>query len=153
MDDLRRMLAERACERLIMEYARRVDHGESSRIADLFTADGRWEGTGLVLEGGDAIRTWFTKREGLTRRVSRHLCVNVAVDVLGDEEARSSCILVNYRHDRAEGDLTLPAPAAVPKFVGECHDRFRRTDDGWRFASRRVEVAFARAPTAPAAAG
>lgn len=32
----------------------------------------------------------------------------------------------------------------MPKYVGECHDRFRRTDGGWRFASRRVEVAFRR---------
>ncbi|MCW3011561.1 MAG: nuclear transport factor 2 family protein [Solirubrobacterales bacterium] len=145
MDDLQRIVAERACERLLVDYCRLVDFGQASRIANLFTEDGRWEGTDLVLGGREEIRAWFTKREQLTRRVSRHLCTNVGVDVLSASEAESRCFLVNYRHDRAEGDLTMPAPMAVPKFVGELHDTFRRTHDGWRFASRRVDVAFARA--------
>lgn len=144
MDDLERLLAERACERLIMEYARRVDFGNASGIADLFVGDGRWQGTDLVLEGQDEIRGWFTERESVTRRVSRHLCVNVMVDVLSPDEAESLCFLVNYRHDRREGDVSSPVPIEVPKYLGELHDRFRRTPDGWRFASRRVEVAFVR---------
>lgn len=145
MDDLERMLAERACERLIVDYCRLVDFGRAGEIADLFTEDGRWEGTELVLAGRAEIRAWFTEREKLTRRVSRHLCVNVGVDVLDGGEAESSCLLVNYRHDRSEGDQTMPAPMAVPKFVGELTDRFRRMPEGWRFSSRRVDVAFARA--------
>ena len=52
--------------------------------------------------------------------------------------------MVNYRHDRAEGDATMPVPAHAPKYVGACHDRFALTDDGWRFTHRRVEVAFVR---------
>ena len=144
MDDVERLLAERACERLIMEYARRVDFGNASGIADLFTVDARWEGTNLLLDGQDEIRAWFTKREAVTRRVSRHLCVNVMVDVLSRDEAQAMSLLVNYRHDRREGDTTLPVPVEVPKYIGELHDRFRRTPDGWRFSGRRVELAFVR---------
>lgn len=144
MDDLERLLAERACERLIMEYCRRVDFGNASAIADLFAEDGTWKGTDLFLDGQDEIRRWFSDRERLTRRVSRHLCVNVIVDVLSPDEAKSLCFLVNYRHDRREGDQSLPVPMEVPKYLGELHDRFRRTPDGWRFAERRVEVAFVR---------
>jgi hypothetical protein len=95
MDDLERLLAERACERLIVEYCRLVDFGEAARIADLFTEGGVWSGVDLVLDG-------------------------------------------------REGDDTLPVPTEVPKFVGECRDAFRRTDDGWRFARRHVDVAFVR---------
>jgi hypothetical protein len=145
MEDFERVLAERACERLIVEYARRVDFGESRRIADLFTEDGRWEGTDLVLDGRAAIRDWFEERERLTRRVSRHVCTNIAVEVLSPAEARSLCYLVNYRHDRAEGDVAMPVPAEHPKYVGELRDTFRRTADGWRFSSRVVTVAFVRA--------
>lgn len=144
MDAVERLLAERACERLIMEYARRVDFGNASGIAELFTEDGRWEGTDLRLDGRDAIRAWFTEREQLTRRVSRHLCVNVMVDVLTADSARSVSFLVNYRHDRRDGDAAGPVPMEVPKYVGELHDEFRRTPDGWRFTHRRVEVAFLR---------
>jgi SnoaL-like domain len=92
MDELERLLAERACERLIIEYCRRVDFGNARLIADLFTEDGQWEG-------------------------------------------------VDHRR---EGDLSLPVPAESPKFVGELHDQFRRTADGWRFARRHVDVTFVR---------
>ncbi|MDO8212401.1 nuclear transport factor 2 family protein [Conexibacter sp. CPCC 206217] len=144
MTDLERVLAERACERLIVEYARRVDFGEASGIADLFTDDGRWQGTELVLDGREQIRAWFTRREGLARRVSRHVFTNLAVELLSADEAVATSYMVNYRHDRADGDTSLPVPARAPKYVGECHDRFRRTPDGWRFAERRVEVSFVR---------
>lgn len=144
MDELDRVLAERACERLIVEYARLVDYGNAAAIADLFTEDGTWEGTDLVLTGRDEIRAWFERRAGVSRRVSRHVCTNVGVDVVSPDEAESVCIMLNYRHDRREGDTSLPVPADHPKYVGELRDRFRRTPEGWRFSSRKVEVAFVR---------
>lgn len=143
MDELQRLLAERACERLINEYARRVDFGQASKIADLFTEDARWEGD-QVFEGRERIREWFEGRQGVTRRVSRHVCTNVMVEVLSPTEARSHCYMINYRHDRAEGDDSLPVPTEVPKYVGELHDTFRLTDEGWLFSGRRVTVAFLR---------
>lgn len=143
MNDLDRLLAERACERLIYEYSRRIDFGEGAAIADLFTADAVWEGD-ITLRGQDAIRSWFTERAALTRRVSRHLCTNVTIDVTAAGEASGSCYLVNFRHDRAEGDMALPVPADLPKYMGELHDTFRLTPGGWRFAARRVRVAFLR---------
>lgn len=149
MNELNRLLAERACERLIVEYTQRVDFGRAAEIADLFCADGEWQGTDLHLTGREQIRDWFTKRQGVTRRVSRHVCTNIAVDVVSEDEARSSCYMINYRHDRREGDLSLPVPAEVPKFIGELHDRFRREPEGWRFASRRVEVSFVRRRSRP----
>jgi SnoaL-like domain len=149
VNELDRMLAERACERLIVEYCRLVDFGQAGRIADLFTADGTWTGVDLQLNGREEIRQWFERREGLSRRVSRHVCTNVGVDVISPEEAESVCYLVNFRHDRRDGDDRTPVPAEVPKFVGECRDRFRRTDDGWRFSARQVEVAFVRASKRP----
>jgi ketosteroid isomerase-like protein len=144
MDELERLLAERACERLIVEYCRLVDFGEAARIADLFTEDGVWSGVDLVLDGREEIRAWFVKRQALERRVSRHICTNVGVDVVSPDEAHSVCYLVNYRHDRRDGDDAMPVPTEVPKFVGECRDAFRRTADGWRFARRHVDVAFVR---------
>lgn len=151
MDDVERMIAERSCERLLVDYAQLVDFGNASGIADLFTEDAVWSGTDLLLEGREAIREWFVKREGLARRVSRHVFTNVGIDVLNDDEATGVCYLINYRHDRQEGDLRMPAPGDVPKYVGECHDRFRRTSDGWRFTARHVDVAFARPSRRPSA--
>jgi len=148
MDDLERLLIERRCERLVFDYAAFVDFGEASRIADLFALDGVWEGEGIRMEGRDAIRNGFSRRQGVTRRVSRHVCTNVRIDVLGDDEARGVSYLINYRFDRREGDdPALPAPAGHPKFVGEYRDRFVRTPEGWRFAHRDCRLAFIRAPS------
>jgi hypothetical protein len=147
MDELARLLAERECERLIFRYCRLVDFGHAAQIADLFCPDGEWIGVDLHLRGRDEIRGWFTEREQLTRRVSRHLCVNVAVELVSADEAESLCYMVNYRHDSRDGDPELPVTLEVPKFVGELHDRFRRTEEGWRFARRRVELSFVRRRT------
>jgi hypothetical protein len=38
-DALSRLLDERACERLVIDYTHLVDFGEAARIADLFTED------------------------------------------------------------------------------------------------------------------
>jgi SnoaL-like domain len=152
MDDLARLLGERACERLLIEYCRLVDFGEAGRLADLFTEDGVWTADELVLDGRDAIRTHFLRRQGVVRRVSRHFLANVAVDLRSADEADGLCYFANYRHDRREGDESLPVPAGLPKYTGEYHDRFVRTADGWRFAHHRVTTSFLRPPT-PAPAG
>jgi ketosteroid isomerase-like protein len=144
MDELDRLLVERSCERLINEYSRLVDFGEAAAVADLFTEDARWQGTDLLLEGREEIRAWFTKREGVTRRVSRHVFTNVTVEVLSASEAKSLSYMINFRHDRAEGDETFPVPMEVPKWVGEAHDEFRLTEEGWRFSSRLVVPSFIR---------
>jgi hypothetical protein len=144
MDDLARLLVERECERLILRYCTLVDLGNASQIADLFCEDGEWIGVELHLRGQDEIRAWFTEREGLARRISRHVCTNILIDVLSEDEAESICFMADYRHDSRDGEPQLPVTLEVPKYLGELHDRFRRTPDGWRFARRRVEVSFVR---------
>jgi hypothetical protein len=145
MDALDRMLVERACERLIYEYSRLVDFGEAAAVASLFTEDGRWQGTELLLEGRGEIRAWFEKREAIGRRVSRHVFTNVLVDAVSETEAKSLSYMINFRHDRAEGDDSIPVPMEEPKWVAEVEDTFRLTpDEGWRFSSRYVKPAFMR---------
>ncbi|MCP5026345.1 MAG: nuclear transport factor 2 family protein [Actinomycetia bacterium] len=142
--ELARLLDERACERLINEYCQLVDHGDAPGIAELFTADGVWRSSeGLLMEGQDGIRAGFTRRQGVTRRQSRHLCMNVIIDVEGDD-ATGRCYLVNYRHDSETGEAEHPAPADIPKYVGEYLDRFVRTPDGWRLAERVFDMVFLR---------
>lgn len=144
MDALQEMKIERDCARLLNIYSHRVDFGEASRLADLFTEDGIWEADELVLSGRDAIRAHFLKREKVVRRVSRHFVTNVHIDVRSETEAVGISYFLNFRHDRQEGDLSLPVPAEVPKYSGEYRDEFRLTDEGWRFAVHHVDVAFLR---------
>jgi ketosteroid isomerase-like protein len=144
MDEvLQRMADERECERLVMRYTHLVDFGAAPGIADLFTADGVWRTDEFAMNGQDEIRAGFGRRAGVTRRQSRHVCTNVIIDVEGDT-AHGLCYLVNYRHDSETGVAEKPAPADVPKFVGEYHDTFVRTAAGWRFQDRYCDMAFVR---------
>lgn len=141
--DLHRMADEWACAQLITSYTHLVDFGNASAIADLFVPAGIWRNDEFAMEGQDAIRAGFARREGVTRRQSRHVCTNIAVNVDGDT-ATALCYLVNYRHDSTTGQAELPAPADVPKYVGEYHDQLVRTDQGWRFVDRYCTISFLR---------
>lgn len=142
-DDLQKLFDERECERIIATYCHLVDFGDAPGIADLFTSDGRWTSAEVDMDGQDAIRAGFLRRQGVTRRQSRHLCMNVVVTVNSDE-ATGLSYLVNYRHDSPTGTAESPAPADVPKYVGEYRDRFVRTNDGWRIKERLFDIAFLR---------
>jgi uncharacterized protein (TIGR02246 family) len=144
-EGMRRLVAERACERLIYQYARFVDSGEAARIADLFSADGVWTAAdGRSMDGQDQIRAAFSARQALTRRLSRHVITNVLIDVHNDTEATGTAYLVNYRHDGAGDTVEKPGPARHPKFVGDYHLEFRCVDGEWRIARLRFDLLFLR---------
>jgi uncharacterized protein (TIGR02246 family) len=144
-DQISALLAERACERLILQYARFVDSGEAARVADLFSTDGVWIGAdGRTMDGQDQIRAAFTARQGLTRRLSRHVVTNVLVDMHSTTEASGVAYLVNFRHDGPGDTVEKPGPARHPKFVGEYYLTFRHDEGRWRIASLRFDLVFLR---------
>jgi uncharacterized protein (TIGR02246 family) len=143
--DLETMLAERECERLVYRYAWLVDSGEAAGIADLFTEDGVWAaGDGEPMRGREGILRGFTRRQGITRRQSRHVMTNVLIDITGPDTATGIVYLVNFRHDSKTGVAEKPAPADAPKFVGDYHLTFRRVDGTWYFDTLDLDLAFLR---------
>lgn len=143
MDELEKMLIERACERLVTEYCHVIDHGEASRVANLFAADGVWVSFEQTMDGRDAIASGFGKRQANTGRISRHVCCNLLIDVIDADNAKGVVYLTLYRDD---GDpKRTVSPSAVPTVVGEYRDQFVRTAEGWRFKRREVRTSFLRA--------
>ena len=134
MDDLARLIAEHECASLMIRYTHLVDEGQASLVADLFVPDGVWESPDARLDGQEAIRTAFLRREQSSRS-SRHICTNIAIDVHADDEATGLCYLTLFRTDGAPRGTT-------PDLVGVYRDRFVRTEQGWRFVSRTTEVTF-----------
>ncbi|BAG17766.1 nuclear transport factor 2 family protein [Streptomyces griseus] len=61
LDPLEALIAERACERLVVEFVRRLDLGEPGDVAELFTPDGVWEWAegDRRIEGREALRGYF----------------------------------------------------------------------------------------------
>ena len=142
MDDMQRLLIERACARLVTEYCHFIDHGEAAKIAGQFTEDGVWASPGDARTGREAIAKSFERRQDNAARVSRHVCSNLLIDVIDENNATGVVYLTLFRHD---GDpARRVSPSDVPNVIGEYRDSFVRTADGWRFKRREVHVSFAR---------
>jgi hypothetical protein len=143
MDAVERMLIERECQRLVTLYCHYVDHGHAERIADLFTDDGVWRSAEVTMAGREQLRRGFEQRQANRRRASCHVCTSLLVEVTDADHAEGCAYLTLYRHDGEEGRTFSPLDGG-PVVVGEYRDRFVRTQDGWRFAVREIEVSFRR---------
>ncbi len=145
MTDIETMLAEHACAKLITQYAALLDAGRWDDVAALYVADGRMSRPTApddFMEGRDAILASFTARPP---RISRHVCINIQVNVLHDDQAMVTSQILLFTADAAE-DGGLPVQSAAPPMVGTYADRLVRTDAGWRFAERRGSLDFRPAP-------
>ena len=138
-DPLQQLLAERACERLIIDFVHRLDLGDPASVADLFTADGIWEWPHghRRIEGQDALRAYFGSRPA--DRLSRRLITNILVDVVSTSSATATSYLTTYRVDGYREGMVAPR---LPTNVGHYEDAFRKVDGAWLLAARRVFLPF-----------
>ncbi|MEW2621948.1 nuclear transport factor 2 family protein [Streptomyces sp. NPDC048106] len=141
MDPVQRLLAERACERLILEFVHRLDLGEPAGVAELFTEDGTWRwpppGDGRAVRGRAALREYFGARPA--DRLSRRLMSNVLVTVASAQTATAVSYFSTHRVDGYAGGLV---PAGPPVQVGHYEDRFRNVGGDWLLASRVLRLPF-----------
>lgn len=140
MDPLEQLFGERACERLILDFVHRLDLGEPSSVAELFTEGGSWawpEG-GRRVEGREALREYFGSRPA--DRLSRRLMSNVLVTVTSPDTATATSYFSTHRVDGHRGGLV---PAEPPVQVGHYEDALRRIDGRWLLETRVLHLAFA----------
>ena len=124
--------------RLITEISWRIDHGRAAMVYELFVDDGEMSlGPEQVLQGRDAIREWGLQIERATWRI-RHVSTNMRFVSEGDGAASGISLVTAYMAEGQEPGTTLPWA------VGEDHDQFVRTSDGWRLRSRRWQPLFMR---------
>jgi hypothetical protein len=138
-DALAALLVERACERLIVDFVRRLDLGDPGSVADLFTVDGVWywpEGDRRI-EGRAALRPYFASRPA--DRLSRRLMTNILVTVHAPDRATATSYLTTYRVDGWSGGM---APAQLPVNVGHYEDELVSVDGEWLLSSRVLRLAF-----------
>jgi ketosteroid isomerase-like protein len=137
LSEAARSAAERACERLIREFAYHNDAGDYERSAACFTEDGsfaRPTDPANPVRGRTAIRDFFRDRPP---RISRHLLLNTVVDVVSEDRARARSYVLLFTG--ASGGA-LPATADPVQLVGDFQDRLRRVDGRWLFEERRGSV-------------
>jgi ketosteroid isomerase-like protein len=130
MTDQEQMLAERAIERLITDYAALNDAGDWDAVAAMYAANGRMSrpvAPDDFIEGQTAILAAFKARPP---RTTRHICCNIRVTLEGNESAVAS------------SQIMLFTGADQAPMVGSYHDRLVLSDAGWRFAERRGSLDF-----------
>jgi hypothetical protein len=139
MPAVERLLAERACERIVVDFVHRLDLGDPGSVAELFTPDGVWRrphGDRRV-EGREALRAYFAARPA--DRLSRRLMTNILVTVESQTTARAVSYLTTYRVDGYAGGMVAPR---LPVNVGHDEDLFRKIDGTWFLADRTVVLPF-----------
>ncbi|ODP36279.1 nuclear transport factor 2 family protein [Sphingomonas turrisvirgatae] len=131
------LAARAAIERLTIEYAYLLDHGEATRLADLFTPDGVLETDSARLIGRAAIASYYAKR-AKQPWTTRHISTNLRVMFEAPDRASGTRLILYFR-----GEGTTPPFAAGPGSVGEYREIYVRGHDGrWRFASRVNQILF-----------
>lgn len=135
MDDVSRMLAEHACQRLTHAYANFIDTYDYDRFMGLWAEDGEWVIYGNLSHGHAAIRATLDARP--SDAVVRHLVANVVIDVTAPDRAEGRCYAVAYRADGYLG--VQPAPLSLPRFLVDYRDAFVRDPQrGWLFSRREI---------------
>ncbi|MEO8856567.1 MAG: nuclear transport factor 2 family protein [Burkholderiaceae bacterium] len=137
--DRRQDLAD--CESLIHAFCFLLDHGQAAEVVDLFSAEGVFERRGQALGGQPAIAAAMATRSPQVR--TRHICSNIMLRVESPERITGVTYFQFFRHDSRTGSASQ-APSDLLEAIGEYHDVFEKTAQGWRFAHRRAEAVFQR---------
>ena len=136
-----RRAIEADCTRLINHYANLTDAHDWEAIVALYTEDGlmtRPTAPDAPIVGRKALMEAFTARPP---RISRHVCANIVVDVESETEASAFSVILLFTGKEAD-DGGLPIKGEGGPLVGTYHDKFKKTDEGWRFAERRGALSF-----------
>jgi ketosteroid isomerase-like protein len=125
------------CNTLIHRFAERNDARDVDAVAALFVEDAvfiRPTAPDKPVKGREAIREQLRARP--PGRMTRHICANTVVTVVGPEEATATSYVLLFTAENAEG-AALPVPADPRQLLGAYQDRFVRDRDGiWKFKER-----------------
>ena len=121
-----------AIHALVNEYAWRLDHQRWHEIADLCTDDAVLSIRRREIVGKQGLAEWAQRRAAKeeTRR-TLHQMTNLRIDAVDQNHATGVAALVLHMA-KGSGNTTYV------DLVGDYHDEYVRTPDGWRFRRRRL---------------
>ena len=128
MDANERQKIEQECRDLVTKLNHYHDHRRAEEAATLFAKDGCWIRRGRPTRGADLLAP--------CRRCD-------ADHVLDADHAEGVTYYLALHNDPGTADAKLPLPFEPPATMGEWHDKFVRTPQGWRFAQRETLRVFA----------
>jgi 3-phenylpropionate/cinnamic acid dioxygenase small subunit len=124
--------------RLLFVYAERLDAGDLDGMSALFEhATFRSADRQMILTGSAEVRAAFAGsvmfHDGTP--ATQHVTTNLYVD----EDADGRRAIAHSAFTVLQATATLPLQIVC---AGRYTDSFERTDDGWRFADRIVDIRF-----------
>ena len=132
MGEIEKMLAEHECSRLCTEFHLNIDAYQHDKVTLLFAPDAKWHHVSGLFDSTAKIRAYLDSKS--TSPIVRHLVTNVLIDVVDADFATGTAYVTVFYAE--PGQETLGPPIVLVTY----HDEFRRTEAGWRFASRRPVV-------------
>lgn len=136
MDDLARLVSERACERLLADYFNHLTSRDCEAVASLFAADAEVVRTGSLpfhLQGRQAIVDFVKSIPGQGLRV--YVALNLQVSILNPSTAEGGCLGVVLAAE--DGSETGPPVGRMTSMV-RYRDVFRHGPSGWCFTRREI---------------
>jgi hypothetical protein len=130
-----------ACRSLILEFAARIDNGQTQTLGELMTPDAtfaRPTAPDVVLQGADAILIAFAARP--KSMVTQHLNLNIRIKLTGPDTAEGHSIVMLFIANAADELIPGKGRKAGNPLLGTWTDSFLRTPRGWRFKDRRGAV-------------
>jgi uncharacterized protein (TIGR02246 family) len=126
------LLDEAEISRLLLSFGAALDSKDWEGYADTFTEDGTFEIMGQRRTGREEIAAGPARDlEGYDRL--QHFSTNHVIDVDGDSASASHYVIGIHVPDASEGSRHADVGG---RYVCEC----RRTDDGWKLSSARLEI-------------
>jgi len=135
MDRLEKLLIKDACESLSLQFGRLQDERRHDALADLMTVDATYVRLGEELKVDEFIAWVKTTPPNKTR----HFVTSTVFSVIEETLAKGITYYTLYLYG---GDEDTPYPLEGPFVVGEYHEEFALTENGWRIGRREARIIF-----------
>ncbi|RQV07407.1 nuclear transport factor 2 family protein [Burkholderia cenocepacia] len=135
MTELELLAAKQACQDLVVRFARLSDERDATGLAGLFADDAVMRRPdGSELRGRTAIAAAYADRPA--DRITRHHVGNVLIELQSPVSAAGTSSVLLWTASAADPAGPFGRPAGARQVIGEFHDRYVKTDGGWRFTER-----------------
>jgi hypothetical protein len=135
MDRLEKFLIKDACELLSLQFGRLQDERRHDKLAELMTVDATYVRLGEELKVDEFIAWVKTTPPNKTR----HFVTSTVFSVIEETFAEGITYYTLYLYG---GDENTPYPLEGPFVVGEYHEEFALTENGWRIERREARIIF-----------
>jgi hypothetical protein len=131
VDDLQRLLDERAIYRRLVEYCRGVDRGDAALVASVYHPDGT-DDHGSFMGLGSDFAEYVTSRLPARYEATQHTIANPLIRFTdADTAIVETHVCAHHRRTDEQGPV-------LDTFGGRYVDRFERRDGEWKIAHRVV---------------